>query len=748
MQNKNHSQLMLIERELGIAIDVKSIDTWCEATLNKKYLSIDDLSKTLITIKAMRKHLRKHLRNLIDNDANSSETEIVYAINKFRALIYALPQKQPCKNIVTRLKNAINKVNNVKFSITYEIFSSVTIRDLKNTPNGISPFLIAFRFPVYRDRYAEIKNNISNVLRRKGIKLSAAKIQFDDQALRIYVGYSPQELPQLFDNLSKYLGPLQEFKFRKQADESEVWQELYSYNLDDNKDNKQYSLMKEVIKNNIMLKCFLKIIEVDNKRLVYVAPHAPILAHYSYSINLRQSNVNIIKNRANPNEIDLLCLLFYTMPTISNWHFFSRSKLVALNESTLRTAIDFKDLKKNADLYYSLHKHYADAANLHKDIQSFDKQNIKLVIGEQHQDSHARDCIVSLLSILKINNTPIFLEFLVYETWMPILNEYYKDNLSSEKVKQIEQVMTMILEKDAASKGLCDIIIAARKSGVKVYPAETIISHMGTHSYTGGSKENRCRYSNYASANIVRQISPDNFVMLYGNGHLLKGEAEEPPLHKMLGAKAISFISSHKEDLEKECEFVFEKFNNNIFNTISQKMFQDKKENKENNETSILHAAKLKQQEKENSQIIFSIADCDLKTAGSWAQQITAITFILKQKKLPWHIDKNSKLNIPNSKYVIEHNQDPAKNITVQKTGNKITISAAAKQVASDVAMRYIILTQAIQKARSLQTRKIKIYGASKNLFKELKTILQKMCKNKEEFILVDAKKHDCKVKI
>ena len=421
--------------------------------------------------------------------------------------------------------------------------------------------------------------------------------------------------------------------------------------------------------------------------------------------------------------------------------------------------IDLANLKSIADAYYKLHPYRPDTSL--RITQPFANGKIKLVIGTDYNRSYAKDCILALLDTLKANKTPIFLEFLQEKKWISILEEYNQDNLDPKLQRQKEEIMQQMLESEdetdedesenesedgSESKEenedanmniqLLDIIKAAKKAGVSIYPADTRFSN------------EECKYANYAIVDLVTRKSPDNFVLLCMYDNLLSKEGF-PPLHRMIDAKAIAFDVDIKErkNLESECEdkCVFETYNNDVLKTILQKIFQ---ENKENNETSILHAAKLKQQEKENSQIIFSIADCDLKTAGSWAQQITAITFILKQKKLPWHIDKNSKLNIPNSKYVIEHNQDPAKNITVQKTGNKITISAAAKQVASDVAMRYIILTQAIQKARSLQTRKIKIYGASNNLFSKLQSILKEMCEYENEFTLVDPKKHDCKVKI
>lgn len=261
------------------------------------------------------------------------------------------------------------------------------------------------------------------------------------------------------------------------------------------------------------------------------------------------------------------------------------------------------------------------------DIES---KKIKLVVGEDHYDKDATGFIRQNLDKLAEAKTPIFLEFLQFELWQPILNQYY--STEGDKKDKIEEFIGEMLhnikrepnipiinegsvfgklthnffsgqesgelvQKQSdprpfqLNQDLFDLIKEARKKNVRIYPAETVASHHQTSHPLEGSNNFRLPIANFAAMDIVKKISPDNFVVLIGNQHLISSEKEsrltgsfwdvgvpevndvkKPALPKMLGAKSIAFCKARsgnspidqesnetREKIKKECDRLFSK---------------------------------------------------------------------------------------------------------------------------------------------------------------------------------------------
>lgn len=176
---------------------------------------------------------------------------------------------------------------------------------------------------------------------------------------------------------------------------------------------------------------------------------------------------------------------------------------------------------------------------------SFSKQPNKLIFGENHGDDLATKSMQNMMGYFARNGMPIFLEFLPWEIFEPILQEYYSSEIGSERFNKSQDLLELfasrIRRNDSGNKDLIDLIKQAREFGVRVFPAETIISFYQSNDILGGAKEGvRLPMSNYATYEIVREVSPDKFAILYGNNHLL--ESISPSLPEMLGAMSVSFF--------------------------------------------------------------------------------------------------------------------------------------------------------------------------------------------------------------
>lgn len=207
-------------------------------------------------------------------------------------------------------------------------------------------------------------------------------------------------------------------------------------------------------------------------------------------------------------------------------------------------------INKSSDEYYSAsHENAAEQ-----------KSTYKKIIGENHGDDDAVRYISSQIKFLSQNKIPIFLEFLEYEKWEPILSEYF-DSDDPEYNAFLEETMERMLVSEpdprtmqnsifykknqsvkrnrTDNKDLFKLIKLAKKNKVRIYPAETSISALMTADKQFGTKDNRCKIANYVTMQLINKLSPDKFFCLYGNAHLLKGEGEgeEPPLQEMMDAQ-------------------------------------------------------------------------------------------------------------------------------------------------------------------------------------------------------------------
>ncbi|PCH54808.1 MAG: hypothetical protein COC15_05090 [Legionellales bacterium] len=147
-----------------------------------------------------------------------------------------------------------------------------------------------------------------------------------------------------------------------------------------------------------------------------------------------------------------------------------------------------------------------------------------------------------------------------------------------------------------------------------------------------------------------------------------------------------------------------------------------------------------KQEEQEISKIVISLTDresCKLFQSSYkdnfasdnnfWDQQLFSMRKSLKKSlNANWHIPN---WGMGYNKYTIEHRKDAAKKITVARTGNKISISAAVGSL--DSMMLMIIAAQAKQKADLLNTKTININCSNvfykSRLCKILQALLQQL---------------------
>lgn len=105
---------------------------------------------------------------------------------------------------------------------------------------------------------------------------------------------------------------------------------------------------------------------------------------------------------------------------------------------------------------------------------------------------------------------------------------------------------------DGGNEDLLHLIQEAKKFGVRVFPAKSIISYRVSSRDEDEYRRQRCRIANYGTAEIIKTKMLSNFVVLYGNGHLMKTDQRKMlgktsaqdrniPLQQMIGAKAIAF---------------------------------------------------------------------------------------------------------------------------------------------------------------------------------------------------------------
>lgn len=196
----------------------------------------------------------------------------------------------------------------------------------------------------------------------------------------------------------------------------------------------------------------------------------------------------------------------------------------------------------------------------------------KMIVGENHDDSDAVNFIISLLPELSKTKTPIFLEFLEWEIHQELLEKYHAEIVGSEEERQLEGLVKIAIEGitrrrtqglEGSNEDLFRLVVEAKKAGVRIFPAESILSYQLSSRSSGDFEGHRCYYANYGVKEVVNATSPDNFVILIGNAHLLTREQkiavghdvkldEGGPLQDLFGgAHVVSFAGKGKDAMQK-----------------------------------------------------------------------------------------------------------------------------------------------------------------------------------------------------
>lgn len=193
--------------------------------------------------------------------------------------------------------------------------------------------------------------------------------------------------------------------------------------------------------------------------------------------------------------------------------------------------------------------------------------DVRLVVGENHGmslETEATDYIYNLLSELAKTNTSLFLEFLPWEIWEPVLTHYHKASAHDEISAMEDCIQGMLANirraKDSpGNEDLFRLIKEAKRQGVQVHGCETVASFNASNSQSHGATSHRCVVAEYTTRKILEEIDVDNFVVLFGNAHLCyeisQGGANyvKPGLGELLGAhQTIGFCV--KEDAFKIME--------------------------------------------------------------------------------------------------------------------------------------------------------------------------------------------------